>query len=170
MTCAFIAAPARQDGRRAGGGKGANSGLRWDSMSQHSLFRPTGCPYRTHRHDPPPTPPPLSQPPPPGPWRVDAYCDGHWIDWVVCCLGVTDMSDDSGHAWYVLETSLAMYPDHDFRVGMRSAMMDAAHLCDRIALEIRSGRRKSRARDAEIAIARRCADAIELMRTLVTVP
>jgi hypothetical protein len=77
---------------------------------------------------------------------------------------------DIEHAEELLETSLRMYPGHDFRVGMRSAMMDAAHLCDRIAGEILASRRKSRMRDAEVAAVRRCADAIDKMRTLVDVP
>lgn len=63
--------------------------------------------------------------------------------------------------------SLKMYTERDIRVGMRSGMMDAAHLCDAIAEEILGSRRKSRERDALCAAVKRCGDAIENMRNLV---
>lgn len=67
-----------------------------------------------------------------------------------------------------VETSLRMYPDHEIRVGMRSGMMDAAHLCDAIAKEILGSGRKSRERTALVAVATRCGNAIEEMRKMVT--
>lgn len=69
-----------------------------------------------------------------------------------------------------LATSLRMYPEPDKRVGMRSAFSDAAAECDRIAEEIIAAGRKSKLREAEAAVAKRCADAIDRLRSMVEVP
>lgn len=69
-----------------------------------------------------------------------------------------------------LACSLELYPDRERRVGMRSGMMDAAHLCDLIAKDIWLGKRRSRKRDAMMAVAKRCGDAIEAMRARVEIP
>ena len=66
--------------------------------------------------------------------------------------------------------SLDLYRDRARRVGMRSGMMDAAHLCDQIGNEIERGGRRSKQRDALVALAKRCADAIEYMRRTIEVP
>lgn len=80
----------------------------------------------------------------------------------------------NGDDWQLADAcvvrSLDMYPHHEQRVGMRSGMMDAAHLCDAIAKEIGRGGRRSKHRDALIAVAKRCGDAIEVMRQRVEVP
>lgn len=77
------------------------------------------------------------------------------------------MVSDTDLAGETVATSLKMYPHHDIRVGMRSGMMDAAHLCDAIHKEVLGSRRKSKQRDALCAIVKRCGDAIENMRKLV---
>jgi hypothetical protein len=79
-------------------------------------------------------------------------------------------TDDWRLADACLAISLAMYEGRDLRVGMRSGMMDAAHLCDLIAEDIRKAGRDSKLRTAMIAVAERCGDAIEAMRKQVGVP
>ncbi len=79
------------------------------------------------------------------------------------------MSKDIDLARETIATSLKMYAAKDIRVGMRSGLMDAVHLCDAIHKEILGSRRKSRERDALCAVAKRCGDAIENMRRLVEV-
>lgn len=80
------------------------------------------------------------------------------------------MSDDWQLADAPLSTSLRMYPERNYRVGMRSGMMDAATLCDLIAEHIGlTGGKNRRTRDA-MAVAKRCGDAISAMRDKVSVP
>lgn len=86
----------------------------------------------------------------------------------------TDPQTTGGDDWQLADAcvvrSLELYPDRQRRVGMRSGMMDAAHLCDLIAKEIETSRRRSKERDALVALAKRCGDAIEYMRRTVEVP
>jgi len=77
---------------------------------------------------------------------------------------------DTTLAATTITASLEMYTTRDHRVGMRSALMDAAHLCDAIAADISKTGRKSMRRDQLVAVAKRCGDAIEAMRELVEVP
>lgn len=81
----------------------------------------------------------------------------------------TPNPDDWQLAAAPLATSLRMYVHPEERVGMRSGMMDAAHLCDLIAKEILMSGRKSRMREAMAAVATRCGNAIESMRKEVKV-
>ena len=79
-------------------------------------------------------------------------------------------ADDARLSEGLLETSLRMYPERAYRVGMRSGMMDAATVCDMIAAQIaRTGGKNQRTRDA-MALAKRCGDAIMAMRDGVEVP
>jgi ribosomal protein L7/L12 len=84
------------------------------------------------------------------------------------------MSESENADWEFADAcvarSLDMYKDPELRVGMRSGMMDAAHLCEMIAADIKKQRRPSKERSALIALATRCADAIEYMRRTVEVP
>lgn len=82
----------------------------------------------------------------------------------------TECGDDWQLADACVVRSLGMYQQPEHRVGMRSGMMDAAHLCDLIAKQIEYGGRKSKERDAMVALAKRCGDAIEYMRKTVEVP
>ena len=77
--------------------------------------------------------------------------------------------DDWKLAARPLATSLRLYPERPFRVGMRSAMMDAATLCDLIAEQIEASGRTSKDRRAAAAVAKRCGDAIMAMRDQVSV-
>lgn len=77
--------------------------------------------------------------------------------------------DDWQLADACLARSLVMYEGRDLRIGMRSGMMDAAHLCDLIGKEIEGAGRKSRLRSMMVAVAKRCGDAIEEMRNQVGV-
>lgn len=69
-----------------------------------------------------------------------------------------------------LATSLRLYPERDKRVGMRSAMNDAAAACDLIAESIRRGGRPSKRRAEMVAVAERCAATIAGLRDMVGVP
>lgn len=68
-----------------------------------------------------------------------------------------------------LATSLRIYPERTYRIGMRSALMDAATLCDLIAEQITLSGRSSKDRRASAAVAKRCGDAIMAMREKVDV-
>lgn len=80
------------------------------------------------------------------------------------------LADDWQLAAAPLATLLRMYETRDYRVGMRSGMMDAAALCDLIAEDIRTKGGKNKATREAMAVAKRCGDAIAAMRDEVAVP
>lgn len=77
---------------------------------------------------------------------------------------------DMHTARQLVETATNCHPHRAARVGMRSGMGDASALCDAIAADLVRGMRPSKRRDALVAVAKRCGDAIFAMRDLVEVP
>lgn len=59
--------------------------------------------------------------------------------------------------------------DPEERAGVRCGLADAAHLCDAIAADIEAGMRRSKHREALVAVAKSCGDAIWQMREEVVV-